>query len=311
MELKHRIIISIVLGLIAALLGWFVFFNSGSKSEVDHYPKYITDKLNLLENRIEQIEKDTNIVSPNNATTQFLKDTIDVKLTSDKIDDKWYLKYFLPALLTLMIGILSFFLTQMYLRRIDDNKAKDKYVGILKVLSEEIKRNLDLECQLHAYLYVGIIPTFGLSFFITDNIFSDLTSVCINYDLLKKIFHKYFEYRHIQNRLDKTSRAAEELYEAKKDNSDQTRLTYASWYYSDEKEGTYLLIQGNIKGSFEIYNEIVREINSYDKKSYLFELPNDYLEKKYYEFQTHPDIVKATEHKFGKDYLGKRDKFFK
>jgi hypothetical protein len=306
MPLKHRIVISIIIGLVTVLLGWFVFFYSGSNSEIERYPKYVTEKVDRLENRIEQLEKDTSKIMYSNSF-QFRKDTIEVKLISDKTEDKWYLRYLLPALLTLLIGIISFFLSQIYMRSLDKKKAKIKYVGILKVLSEEIKRNLDLECQLHAYLYVDILPTFGLSFFITDKMFSELTSVCLNYDLLKKIFHKYFEYHHIQNRLDITIQSARDLENVK---GDSYELLLRKNRYASEKGGTYLLIQGNIKGSFEIYNEIIREIKKYDKVSKLSELPSNYLEIKYYEFQKHPDVLSVIEHRLSKDYLEKRDKFF-
>ncbi|MEG8947486.1 hypothetical protein [Rosettibacter firmus] len=223
--------------------------------------------------------------------------------------DPWLMKYLLPALFTLIVGIVSFLLSQLYLRHLDKKRSKDKYIGILKVLSEEVKRNLDLECQLHAYLYVRLLPTFGLSFFITEKIFAELTTVCLNYDLLKKIFHKYFEYRHIQNRLDKILTSYKELEETKKVRDDSFNSIFAATKYSSEINGTILLIQGNIKGSYELYNEIIREIHFYDDKAQVKELPSTYLQIKYDEFQN-DSAVKSSAKRIDLDYLDKREKFF-
>jgi hypothetical protein len=85
------------------------------------------------------------------------------------------LKYFLPGAVSLFAAILSFFLSQLYFRRLDRNRDQKEYYSILKVVAEEVKRNLHLECQLHAYLYVALMPTFGLSFVVSDYLFKDLS----------------------------------------------------------------------------------------------------------------------------------------
>lgn len=154
---------------------------------------------------------------------------------------------------------------------------------------DEVKRNLDLECQLHAYLFVYILPTFSLSFFITDRIFAELTTVCLNFDLLKKIFHKYFEYEHIQNRIDRITELSNEKSNAR------------------EFNGTWLLVNTNIKDSFNLYNKITNEINSFFKKEKLDELPDSYLKKKYNQFQF--DLPLLALAKKAKIDLNRRPKF--
>jgi hypothetical protein len=239
----------------------------------------------------------------------------DITFLNTKYDNEsWYIKYLLPAFIALILAILSFFISQMYLRYLDKKRSREKYIGILRVLAEEIKRNLDLECQLHAYLFVGILPTFSLSFFITDKIFSELTAVCLNYDLLKEIFHNYFEYQHIQNRIDRMILIASERDEIKKYQvvdrwTAMTALSSVHERYNSESNSTIQLIQSDIKGSFILYNNIVGEINLRVERDKMIPLPDNYLESKFIEFQTDPTVVTAAK-EFNSNYLDKRELFY-
>jgi hypothetical protein len=210
--------------------------------------------------------------------------------------DPWYIEYLLPAVFTLIVALMSFILSQVYFRYLDRRKAREKYVGILRVILDEVRRNLDLECQLHAYLYVNTLPTFGLSLFVTDRIFSQLTTVCLNFDLLKEIFRKYFEYRHIQNRVDRIIRISNELTQIKSSRPvDHDREHNIERRLRSDRGGTISLIGGNVKLSFDLHNSIVDEINLLTKTNQISHLPSNYLEEKYNQFQTDPDVVKAAE----------------
>lgn len=253
--------------------------------------------------------KKTNITVKPNPQPSFrtVPNSISINITLK--NDPWYIKYLLPSIFTLIIGVISFYLSQVYSKYLERKRAKEKYVGNLKVILEEIKRNLDLECQLHAYLYVGLLPTFGLSFFISDKIFTELSSVCLNYDLLKRIFQKYFEYRHIQNRIDKTIQKAKQIEEViKNEPKNQDKIDLVDSMYQSERLGTIALIQGNIKGSYALHNSIVSEINDIEKNGHIDSLQNNYLQLKYEEFQNESDINKAVQQN-GID-MKKRGKFY-
>jgi hypothetical protein len=57
--------------------------------------------------------------------------------------------------------------------------------------------------------------------------------------------------------------------------------------------GTTELVRGNNRGSLELCNHIVQEINRSKPTSDFSELPLDYLESKYNEFQNAPDVVQS------------------
>lgn len=208
---------------------------------------------------------------------------------SETLSRIWYAEYIARGLVTLIVGVLSFFFAQLYFRRLDKNKKKKDYLSLLTVTAEEIKRNLDSECQMHAYLYVNIMPTFELSFFVPDNIFKELTNVCENYHILKNLYHKYFEYRHIQNRVNRTKTLLDTLIRQPLDPQIYRR-------YENERDDTAELIRGNIKGSFDTYNSIVQELKD-SKEHDLVALPDTYLDQKFDYFQNSPEVrAAATQH---------------
>lgn len=214
-----------------------------------------------------------------------LKDSIKVNIIMNNEKDPWYLEYLIPQIITLVIGIISFFISQLYMKCLDRKRAEEKYLGNLKVILEEIKHNLDLECQLHAYLYVNILPTFSLSFFIADKIFSELFTVCFNYDLLKQIFYKYFEYKHIQNRIDETCAKAKEVEDIMTGDSTSEKKEVLKSIYESKLLGTLSLIHGDIKNSYKLYNNIVIEITAREKNSLINCLSDDYLKKSMMNFK--------------------------
>jgi hypothetical protein len=288
------------MGIIAAGVMWFALHTSKNITYLSNEgtnKDYQNKRFENIEDRVDYLEKK-------------VSDSINNKKELIPSDDPWYLKYLLPSTLTLLIGIISFFLSQLLIRYLEKNKSREKYVGNLKIILEEIKRNLDLECQLHAYLYVQILPTFSLSFFITEKIFAELAEVCINYDLLKKIFHKYFEFRHIQNRIDKTITKARELEEVLKNEPNNFRkIQMAGDIYDSERLGTILLIHGNIVGTYELYNSIIKEINGLEKNNLIEYLPKDYLEMKFYEYQN--DLETNSAAKTNQININERKNFYK
>lgn len=225
-----------------------------------------------------------------------MQDTVGVLIMNSF--EPWYVKYLLPFIGSLIVGIISFILTQWIFRKRDKTRSRNKYVNFLMVIRFEIKRNIDLLCALHAYIYVDANPTFSLSNFVSGEIFSKLTSVCLNQKLLDEIFYRYFDYKHIQNRIDRIIRFSEELKVIKSMNSinhNQEHAIEAS--LRNERGGAMQLIEGNIRVGFTTFNQITDEINLRDTKKNLKVLPSEYLRKKYDEFQEAPNIKAIADRK--------------
>lgn len=196
------------------------------------------------------------------------------------------------GLVTLIIGIISFFLSQIYFRYRDKKKDKEEYLSLLSVTAEEVKRNLDSECQIHAYLYVNIMPTFELSFFVPANIFKELTRICDNYDLLKNLYQKYFEYRHIQDRIDRTKKINDHIGTIQISGSTVRQNLQRN--FIAERNGTTELIRGNIRGSLELYNFLIQELAK-SKRYRLNQLSIKYLDEKFDYFQTCNEVQTAAQ----------------
>lgn len=206
--------------------------------------------------------------------------------SSEPLSKTWYAEYVARGLVTLIVGVLAFFLSQVYFRYRDREKREKDYLSLLSVTAEEIKRNLDSECQMHAYLYVNIMPTFELSFFVPENIFKELTNICQNYDLLKNLFKKYFEYRHIQNRVGRTKTLWDTL------TNQPSPPQQMQQKYANERDDTAELIRGNIKGSFDTYNSIVAELKGL-KEHDLSALSERFLDERYDYFQNSTEVQTA------------------
>ena len=67
--------------------------------------------------------------------------------------ENWFLKYLLPPIITLLVALVSFYWAQYYFNKKDFEKKKERGIQLLKVLLSEIKRNLDIEGQLHSYFF--------------------------------------------------------------------------------------------------------------------------------------------------------------
>jgi len=219
------------------------------------------------------------------------------EITIDSNNKNWFDKYILQNLITLIIAVISFFLSQLYFRIKDKNLDIKKYLSHLKIIVEEIKRNLDFECQLHAYIYVNIMPTFGLSFFVSQNILYDFSRISKNYTILKALFAKYFEYNHIQNRINQLYEVAEKVAQLQADTTTGAQ-TLQKWLdrYDNEKIGTLKLINGNIPGSLNLYNSIIEEISKYETQSEYKILESSYLDEKYDEYQADVDVVGSAQY---------------
>jgi hypothetical protein len=227
-----------------------------------------------------------------------MQDTL--RFVSIENQESILLKYILPSVITLFIGIVSFTISQIYFKRQERTRLKERYIGYLRVIGDEVKRNLDLMSQLHAYIYVGILPSFRLSDFVNSDVFGQLTTVCLNHDLLNGIFYQYFEYRHIQARIDRILNWKIELDEIQAHSpKDFDRERYVEKSIREEAEGTLKLIEQNIINSYNIFNRISTEIKTLDHKIKITELHVEYLKKQYENYQTDKVVLDAAQKKSG------------
>ena len=244
----------------------------------------------------------TDIITVDNNISYLHKQKFDtLKTENDKIiitmpevkNEPWYLKYLLPSILTLIVALISFWLTQLYFRNQNNKNMLNEYCDLLQYISSEVKRNLDLECQIHAYLFSGLLPTFRLTFFGLD-IFKELARVSLNNGLLNDIYQGYFYFQHIQDRIDLTFKKDEIFFELSTTlPKEANEVKKAKKRYDSVKSGTEELIRGNVKESFELYNSILKELKKFKPNTNLILLSEEYLEKKYIEYQKDRVVLEA------------------
>lgn len=105
----------------------------------------------------------------------------------------------------LVVAVVAIFIgraVQVYFQR---RKRKRDYRALLRVVLEEIDRNIGLLVQIDAYLYVGIIPSFSLSLLAPTHVFRELLLAADDYGRISTVFDVYFEYQHIEDRLGQVS----------------------------------------------------------------------------------------------------------
>jgi hypothetical protein len=195
-----------------------------------------------------------------------------------------------PQVCSLVIALFILFVGLLVDRSRQKKRQKKLYVSILRSIHYDYKKNLDLLCQLHAYLFVEVLPSFSMELSRSTALVQNLVPVCLNFSLLDRISHGYYELRHIQDRLD------------------VVRKTFGSIRYDPLRRGTQALIHNDIRVIFEILLEINTEIRQKGDKSTGVEPPgDDYLTMKYGEFQNDPEVTAIA--KKGNINLSTRDRF--
>jgi hypothetical protein len=181
---------------------------------------------------------------------------------------------FRPDLSSLVVGLVLFVVALLVNRWIQSKRQKKSYSSVLRSIYSDFKKNLDLLCQLHSYLFVEVVPSFSLELSRSAASVQNLAPVCLNFGLLDRISHGYYELRHIQERLD------------------VVRGSFGSLEYDPRRRGTHALIHNDITIIFQILSEINTEIReNSDKSARVDPLADDYLTKKFEEFQKDPQLV--------------------
>lgn len=196
-----------------------------------------------------------------------------------------------PQVSSLVIALILFFVGVLVDRMRRRKKEKKLYVSLLRSIYYDYKKNLDLLCQLHAYLFLAILPSFSLELSRKDALVQTLVPVCLNFKLLDNISDGYFELVHIQNRLDHLSRSA------------------ATDKWSPLLRGTYQLIHNDIRFVFGIMKLIAQEMRRIDPTGSSISSPSeDDLKERFDKWQQDPDIVKISQ-RSGAD-LSTRERFY-
>jgi len=196
---------------------------------------------------------------------------------------------FWPAFSSFVAALILFGIGLWINRWRQKRKQEELYVSILRSIHYDYRKNLDLLCQLHAYLFVRILPSFKLELSRKDELLKTLIPICLNFNLLDRISEGYFELVHIQRRLD------------------QVIQSYGSSEFESLLRGTHTLMNIRIQFIFEILSEIIDEIREKGGNG-IVQLPEDYLEKKFEEFQKDPEILSAAKAQ-GID-LSRRNRFY-
>jgi len=190
-----------------------------------------------------------------------------------------------------VFGVLVGSLLTYYLGYRQDKNRKDaRYSSLLLILKEETKHNLDLECQIHAYLYARLIPSFDLDLYFGNNLLLEFTNICIKQDVLKNLFRNYFEYTHIQQRLSSfrmpphSSLGILEVLPVESGEALSEVLT-------NDILGGAELVRRNIRRTLNFYNFIIDELHSIGIKG--IRLTESYLTEMYEESQQIPDVINS------------------
>jgi hypothetical protein len=187
-----------------------------------------------------------------------------------------FLQILLPTLISSVVIIIIFIIDKRIERKKARSNQKRLYLSVLRAMYCDFRKNLDLMCQLHTYLYSKLQPSFSLELSWKDALIETLVPVCLNFSLLDRIYYGYFELVHIQARLD------------------QYRQSYGNQLNDTLRKGAYALINNDIRRIFGILSEIAEEVNTRSvTEERIDKLPEDYLAKKFQEFQQDRDIISA------------------
>ena len=192
----------------------------------------------------------------------------------ERVQSNSFLGTYLPHGLSFITALTVFGIGIWSDRKSKRKKRENLYLSLLRSIHYDYKKNLDSLCQLHAYLFLAVLPSFSLELSRKDALVQTLIPVCFNFELLDRISDGYFELVHIQNRLNHLPRAA-----------GTDRWTHLL-------VGTRQLIHNDIMFIFKISGLISEEMRMRARKAEGFpHLPEDYLKQKFDEWQKNSDII--------------------
>lgn len=189
----------------------------------------------------------------------------------------------------LFVAFAVFFLTQLVFRAHEARSRTNAYCSHLRVVASEVKKNLDLRCQLHAYFFVHLLPSFDMSLFAEKHVLPSLAAHSKNDALLRMVFNDYFECGHIQNRL----QAARTMKLGP--TPDAIKAMLAKSAFDSYCDRSAEIINGSIQGALELYNAILAELQAMKSACSLSPLALEYLDDRYDYFQTERFVMQAIE----------------
>jgi len=198
----------------------------------------------------------------------------------------------------LAVAIIAFLVSQRLTARESREAVRVEYCSLLKVVAEEVLRNLELECQIHAYIYAGLSPTFRMSLVAPGTVFRRLSAIHEDSSLLRLIFREYYEFQHIDDRLSYARDAREIVAQTVRQTMSgevAQRHQAARVEYDSKRGGVAKLANSHTVRAWRLYNELVRELELHQQAEGFDRLPDDYLLKRHEAWQNDPDTVSAVQ----------------
>lgn len=186
----------------------------------------------------------------------------------------------------LVVAVIVFFLGRSVEQWVQRRRRQKNYEAWIRVVADEVHRNLRLLAQTDAYLWVGIIPSYSLSLFAPTHAFRELSLLSRHHSVLNDLFGLYYEYQHIQDRLSELLRLHQQRISA----ATQARTGSASGSGRDPLpdliEATRSLARNSIQGSFALHSKLAVACGQVT-------LPRNYLDELHREFQAAPELANA------------------
>jgi len=247
------------------------------------------------ENQLKRNKSKVNLVDTVITTNQSDSISLLVEVNENKLNsgdnsdliDKIIIQ-FLAGIVSLGVAILAFLYANKRNGEKEKEEEKERELNLLRLIAIEIKRNINFVAQISAYSFVYINPTFSLSLYFKDELTdNDLRSVK-DIDLLEKLISKYFEFDHIQNRLDRINK----LWNLQKNYSkgNTTRKTIDTTI-KKEFGGLCELAAGNVSGAIKVYNYLILYLHNNNHSKELQKLDKDYAENLHQRYKT-DEVVK-------------------
>jgi hypothetical protein len=169
---------------------------------------------------------------------------------------------FIEFILALIVALSGVALAEYIKNRYQKSKEKKEIEDFLLVMADEIKSNSFLSIQISLYSRVLILPSFDLAMMNLSLLANSSGKLTKYGNLLKNINSVYFEYQHIQQRLETARRIKHELHKS------TTLNNFLRQSYKSELLGLSGLAITKGKKSLNTYNLIIETLKQIDKNKF-------------------------------------------
>ena len=198
------------------------------------------------------------------------------------------------GLISLGVAIVAFLLTRRRERQKAREEREERYWSLLKVVATEVRRNLDLECQIDVYWTAGLRPSFDLSMIARDNVFKELTSVSRTPGLLASIMNCYFEFTHINSRLEQMRILNQQSPRVATTERETQEMAAYSSHIAYEAAAVRKLARNHVQATRGLFNAISTELAVYGQDDGFASLDAEYLLRRYEALKQDRDVAAQT-----------------